>query len=90
MTAKSRRSQPKLAGLMPAIRVFRPYYRCEWSDVTSWLSTPLAALLGVVLTTQVATNTLSGKALGNPYIPAAVNMVIGFFATAILTWSLTS
>ena len=56
----------------------------------SWLFAPFAALLGVVLTTQVATNTLLGKALGNPYIPATVNMVIGFFATAILTWSLTS
>ena len=49
-----------------------------------------AALLGVVLTTQVATNTLLGKALGNPYIPATVNMVIGFFATVVPTLSLTS
>jgi bacterial/archaeal transporter family-2 protein len=56
----------------------------------SWLFAPFAVLLGVVLTTQVATNTQLGTALGNPYIPATVNMVIGFFATAILTWSLTS
>ena len=56
----------------------------------SWLFAPFAALLGVVLTTQVATNAQLGKALGNPYIPATVNMVIGFFATVILTWSLTS
>jgi transporter family-2 protein len=55
----------------------------------SWFFAPFAALLGVVLTTQVATNTQLGKALGNPYIPATVNMIIGFFATAILTWSLT-
>lgn len=56
----------------------------------SWLFAPFAVLLGVVLTTQVATNTLLGKALGNPYIPATVNMVIGLFATAALMWSLTS
>jgi bacterial/archaeal transporter family-2 protein len=54
------------------------------------LFAPLAALLGVVLTTQVATNTQLGKALGNPYIPAAVNMIIGLVATTALTWSLTS
>ena len=56
----------------------------------SWLFAPFAVLLGVVLTTQVATNTQLGKALGNPYIPTTVNMVIGLFATAILMWSLTS
>ena len=56
----------------------------------NWLFTPLAVLLGVVLTTQVATNTQLGKALGNPYIPAAVNMIIGLVATTVLTWSLTS
>jgi transporter family-2 protein len=56
----------------------------------SWLFAPFAALLGVVLTTQVATNALLGKALGNDYIPAAVNMAIGLIATAVLTWSLTS
>jgi transporter family-2 protein len=56
----------------------------------SWLFAPFAALLGVVLTTQVATNTQLGKALGNPYVPATVNMIIGVFTTVILTWSLTS
>ena len=56
----------------------------------SWLFAPFALLLGVVLTTQVATNTQLGKALGNPYIPAAVNMTIGLVATTVLTWSLTS
>src|SRR5665213_4295354 len=59
-------------------------------DIMSWLFAPFAVLLGVVLTTQVATNTLLGKALGNDYIPAAVNMAIGLVATAVLTWSLTS
>ena len=56
----------------------------------SWLFAPIALVLGVVLTTQVATNTELGKALGNPYIPAAVNMIIGLVATTVLTWSLTS
>ena len=56
----------------------------------NWLFAPFAVLLGVVLTTQVATNTQLGKALGNPYIPAAVNMIIGLAATTVLTWSLTS
>jgi bacterial/archaeal transporter family-2 protein len=62
----------------------------DGATIMSWLFAPFAALLGAVLTTQVATNALLGKALGNPYIPATVNMVIGFVATAILTWSLTS
>ena len=43
----------------------------------SWLFAPFAVFLGVVLTTQVATNALLGSALGNNYIPAAVNMAIG-------------
>lgn len=51
----------------------------------SWLFAPFAVLLGVVLTTQVATNALLGKSLGNDYIPAAVNMAIGPVATAALT-----
>lgn len=55
----------------------------------SWLFAPFAVFLGVVLTTQVATNALLGSALGNNYIPAAVNMAIGLIATAVLTWSLT-
>ncbi len=44
----------------------------------SWLLVPLAILLGAVLTTQVATNTQLGKALGNSYIPATVNMMVAF------------
>jgi len=56
----------------------------------SWLLSPLAILLGAALTTQVATNTQLGKALGNAYIPAAVNMASGLILTVILTWALTS
>lgn len=56
----------------------------------SWLLAPFAVLLGVVLTTQVATNTELGKALGNPYIPATVNMAFGLIVTVVLTWALTS
>jgi bacterial/archaeal transporter family-2 protein len=37
-----------------------------------------------VLTTQVGSNTLLGKALANPYIPAAVNMGTGLLFTVIL------
>jgi len=55
----------------------------------SWLLTPLAILLGAALTTQVATNTQLGKALGNPYIPATVNMASGLILTVIVTWALT-
>ena len=55
----------------------------------SWLLVPLAGLLGAVLTTQIATNTELGKALGNPYIPAAANMASGLIITAILTWAMT-
>jgi transporter family-2 protein len=56
----------------------------------SWLFAPFAVFLGVVLTTQVATNAQLGRALGNDYMPAAVNMAIGLVAAAALTWSLTS
>jgi bacterial/archaeal transporter family-2 protein len=56
----------------------------------SWLLAPLAILLGAVLTTHVATNTQLGKALGNPYIPATVNMASGLVMTLLLTWCLTS
>ena len=62
----------------------------EYNTMMGWLFAPFAILLGVVLTTQVATNTLLGKALNNDYIPAGVNMVIGLIATTVLTWSLTS
>lgn len=44
-----------------------------------------AALCGVVLTTQVATNKQLGEHLHNLYIPAAVNMIIGVVATVALT-----
>ncbi|MGA7804412.1 DMT family transporter [Bradyrhizobium sp.] len=56
----------------------------------NWLLAPLAVLLGAALTTQVATNTELGKALGNSYIPATVNMASGLLVTMILTWALTS
>jgi len=39
---------------------------------------------GAVLTTQVGSNTLLGRSLGNPYIPAAVNMVTGLLFTVVL------
>jgi transporter family-2 protein len=55
-----------------------------------WLLAPFAVLLGAVLTAQVATNAQLGKALGNPYIPATVNMAFGLIVTVILTWALTS
>lgn len=45
----------------------------------------VAALLGVVLTTQIATNKQLGEHLHNLYIPAFVNMVIGVVATLALT-----
>ena len=44
----------------------------------------LALVCGAVLTTQVGSNTLLGKSLNNPYIPAAVNMVTGLFFTVLL------
>ena len=47
----------------------------------SWLLAPFAVCLGVVLTSQIATNAQLGKALGNPYIPATVNMVFGLIVT---------
>jgi transporter family-2 protein len=55
----------------------------------SWLLAPVAVLLGAVLTAQVATNTELGKALGNSYIPATVNMAVGLIVTLILSWALT-
>ena len=55
-----------------------------------WIFGSCAALLGVVLTTQIAPNALLGKALGNDYLPAAVNMVIGLVATLALTWTFTT
>ena len=44
----------------------------------------LALLCGLVLTSQIGSNALLGKLLGNPYIPAAVNMLIGVATTTVL------
>jgi transporter family-2 protein len=44
----------------------------------------LALLCGLVLTSQIGSNALLGKLLGNPYIPAAANMLIGVATTAVL------
>lgn len=49
----------------------------------------LALLMGVVLTTQVATNKQLGEHLHNLYIPAVANMVIGIFATVAVTLALS-
>lgn len=50
----------------------------------------LAALgCGVVLTTQVATNKQLGQHLGNLYIPAVANMVVGLVCTLALTLALS-
>ena len=55
----------------------------------SYLLAPFALLLGVVLATQVATNTELGKALDNPYIPAVMNMMVGVVLTIALTLFMT-
>jgi transporter family-2 protein len=44
----------------------------------------LALACGAILTTQVGGNALLGKSLDNPYIPAAVNMLVGMALTAVL------
>lgn len=46
--------------------------------------TLLAMACGVILTTQVGSNTLLGKSLDNHYIPAAVNMATGLLFTVLL------
>jgi transporter family-2 protein len=43
-----------------------------------------ALLCGAVSTSQIASNALLGKLLGDSYVPAAVNMVIGILTTAAL------
>ena len=48
-----------------------------------------ALSLGVVLTTQVATNKQLGEQLDNLYIPALANMVIGLVATLGITLAFT-
>ncbi|MBA2409997.1 MAG: DMT family transporter [Gammaproteobacteria bacterium] len=55
----------------------------------SWLLAPLAMLCGVFVTTQIASNTLLGESLGNLYLPAAVNMLVGFCFTSVLVWAVT-
>lgn len=55
----------------------------------SWLLSPLAFVLGVVLATQIATNKQLGEALGNLYIPAAMNMMVGVIATIAVTLFMT-
>lgn len=44
----------------------------------------LALACGVILTAQVGGNALLGKSLSNPYIPAAVSMVVGITLSAVL------
>lgn len=51
----------------------------------NWLFYGPALMLGVVLTTQVATNKQLGDHLHNAYIPAVANMVIGLIASAVVT-----
>lgn len=46
---------------------------------------PVALLCGVLLTTQVGTNSILARALGNPFASAAVNMAVALaLAAAIL------
>jgi transporter family-2 protein len=44
----------------------------------------LALLCGVILTSQIGSNALLGKLLGDSYVPAAINMLIGVATTALL------
>lgn len=37
--------------------------------------------LGALLTTQVGSNTMLGKTLANPYVPAVINMAVGLVLT---------
>ena len=48
-----------------------------------------AALCGVVLTTQIATNKQLGEHLHNLYIPAVANMVVGIVAAVAITLALS-
>lgn len=50
----------------------------------NFLLSLLALLCGVVLTSQIGSNALLGKLLGDSYIPAAVNMLIGIVMTGAL------
>ena len=55
----------------------------------NWLAAGAALLMGVVLTTQVATNKQLGEHLHNPYLPAVANMLIGIVATLAVTLALS-
>jgi transporter family-2 protein len=44
----------------------------------------LALLCGVILTSQIGSNALLGRLLGDSYVPAAVNMLIGILTTGLL------
>lgn len=55
----------------------------------SYLLAPIALLLGILLATQIATNTQLGKALDNEYIPAVMNMMVGVVLTVALTLAMT-
>ncbi len=55
----------------------------------NWLAAGAALLMGVVLTSQVATNKQLGEHLHNLYLPAVVNMMIGVVATVGLTLALS-
>lgn len=44
----------------------------------------LALLCGAILTSQIGSNVLLGKLLGDSYVPAAVNMLIGVVTTGVL------
>ncbi len=52
--------------------------------MTTIIPALLALICGAVLTAQVGSNTLLGKSLNNPYIPAAANMVTGLIFTFLL------
>lgn len=52
--------------------------------MTTLVPALFALICGAVLTTQVGGNTLLGRSLNNPFIPAAVNMVTGLVFTALL------
>lgn len=43
---------------------------------------PIALLCGVLLTTQVGSNSILARALGNPYASAAVNMAVALVLAA--------
>jgi transporter family-2 protein len=52
--------------------------------LTTIIPALLALLCGAVLTMQVGSNTLLGKSVNDPFIPAAANMVTGLVFTLLL------